>query len=150
VKKILLSVLVPIALAAALFTLSGCTTAQQIRTFHKPVQADQFYTTSYSAELRRHYETTSLSGPNADLRDAPPRVNRFRRGERICVAIHSLSGAKYQEHHVPGWVSGFGKPEVLGTPVSFVYLFVGGLGDRWDATCILSEPLGDTTYSQSP
>jgi len=142
-----------------LFVLAGilvtpaCTTSQKMRMKLDRINTDHFYTTPYSGEIERKYETR-IQNPRGNhslhlnLHTPPPRVTRFRRGERICVAVHSSPGERYRYQLVgvdPAprleWLSGMGKAQILDTPVKFSLFTVGGPRGGWQATCFQGTDL---------
>ncbi len=147
----------------AIFTLAGCSvTTLKNRSRVKPLQIDHFYTTGFSGELKVKYEQQKTSGRSnghivVKLITPPPRVDAFRTGERVCVAVHSSAGGRYKYNYQSGplgtdlygrqeysyesgmtRLNGSGKGELRGTNIFFAALHVGGLGG-WQATCTAYE-----------
>ncbi|MEZ4600010.1 MAG: hypothetical protein R2940_09480 [Syntrophotaleaceae bacterium] len=131
----------------------------------KPLEIDYFYTTSYSGEVKRKYESLTkpeIYGEEVAVQNAPPHVTKFYPGEKVCIAVHSAPGEPYvyrgdllpPEDKV---VRGYVRPMIAGTrtyaypggytELSFPGLSVGRAGGWW-VSCVQLRPSMETPAGQ--
>ena len=144
-------------LVIASLSLSGCFTMEE-RIKLDPLRIDQFYTTAYAGEVKRLYQKI-LSSPKGNRDDSvkvrltPPKAPSFRRGERICFALHSFAGEAYRKRLsrdpadiISKRVTGFGRITIRGTNTrvsggnigSIGHRLIGDRGAQWDVTCVVT------------
>jgi len=160
-KKKLLTLILPVTLGmvlfTALFSMQACTMKQRMLLTLDRVKVNHFYTTSYSGEVKQKYEKMiqeckkykgkypfKACKHSIHPENAPPIVNRFRRGERVCLAVHSDLAQlytitdDYAGTKTKHWVTASDYSKVVGTRFEFGRLSIGAYSkaQRWEVVCI--------------
>lgn len=134
----------------------------------KPLKIGPFYTTSYSGnvkenidreeKLRRKQGYPIDRGVGVTIFKAPPRVSKFKKGERICIATYaskaesSRSNYTYVEpdYYGTGWRKSYtskrtirntatGTGSIPFTRIIFAGIILGDYYGGWVATCTTQE-----------
>ena len=147
-------------LLLAVLVLQGCTQVDRMvaRSKLDPLHIDHFYATRYDGEIKQKYEKI-LSGSkkayfsDIDVYKAPTRRSTFRRGERICFAVHALPGdydrkereryrRTFGEDPWSDYVEGNGNIMILGTNIETSGGYIRSIGSHynhgWQVTCVVS------------
>ena len=159
----------------AALSLSGCMPGTMEARFKlDPLRIDKFYATSYDGEVRRLYERI-LANPKGNRDDdvklsyAPPRVLTFRRGERICFAVHAFPGGTYRYRYpysdptdpISHRLTGFGRIVIRGSNIK-AKISGGSIGSigfhrrpAWQASCVVTpdvrmRSVGWNQYYENP
>lgn len=158
---------VALAFTAATVIIPGCksfietfgTEEQKARVALNPIQSTQFYTTRYEGGVRQEDGKWKYGDGYyfcaVELGSQPPKINSFRRGERICFVVFALPTGNWQDEY--GTIrrhTGICSVTIDGTDIEMEHFSVGGVQKEWNVVGVLRKTFFSNRdrqqYSQNP